>query len=128
MESYKQWLLKAVNDLKSAEKLAGGDDPLLDTALFHTQQAVEKCLKGFLAYHKQPLRKTHDLELLLEFCLEIDEAFSEFVEAVELLTPYATAFRYPDIILMPEEEEVATAITQAALVVDFVFGRLEMLN
>ena len=75
MESYKQWLLKSGSDLKSAKKLAGGDDPLLDTALFHTQQAVEKCLKGFLAYHKQPLKKTHDLELLLDFCLEIDQGF-----------------------------------------------------
>ena len=125
MENYEQWLLKADNDLKSAKKLAGGDDPLLDTALFHTQQAVEKCLKGFLAYHKQPLQKTHDLELLLEFCLDIDEAFAGFVEAIELLTPYATAYRYPDINLMPEEGDTATAITQATLVVDFVCGRLK---
>ena len=31
------WLIKAMNDLKSAEKLIEGDEPILDTAIYHTQ-------------------------------------------------------------------------------------------
>ena len=44
----RQWLLKADHDLAAAEKLSGGDEPLLDTAIYHCQQAAEKALKGFM--------------------------------------------------------------------------------
>ena len=36
-----QWLKKARNDLKSADKLSSGTEPLLDTAIYHCQQAAE---------------------------------------------------------------------------------------
>ncbi|MEW6107540.1 MAG: HEPN domain-containing protein, partial [Bacillota bacterium] len=35
-----------------------------DTACFHCQQAAEKHLKAFLAYHERPIPHTHDLEEL----------------------------------------------------------------
>lgn len=38
METYKIWLIKAQNDLKSCLKLAQGDEPILDTAVYHAQQ------------------------------------------------------------------------------------------
>ena len=37
---------------------------MLDDALFHCQQAVEKALKGLLTWHDVPFRKTHSLEEL----------------------------------------------------------------
>lgn len=40
------WLLRA--DLASARKLAAGADPLLDTAIYHCQQAAEKTLEALL--------------------------------------------------------------------------------
>lgn len=45
------WLLKAQRDLASAKRLADGDAPLLDTAIYHCQQAAEKAIKGFLVCH-----------------------------------------------------------------------------
>ena len=44
------WLVKAQHDLASAHRLAEGEDPLLDTAIYHCQQAAEKAIKGFLVY------------------------------------------------------------------------------
>lgn len=38
----RQWLIKADHDLRSAERLMEGDDPLLDTDVYHCQQAAEK--------------------------------------------------------------------------------------
>ena len=35
------------------------DPPLLEDALFHCQQAVEKVLKALLTWHDEPFRKTH---------------------------------------------------------------------
>jgi HEPN domain-containing protein len=54
------WFARAQRDLASSERL------LLQPAfpaevVFHCQQAAEKALKGFLVWHNQPFRKTHDL-------------------------------------------------------------------
>ena len=40
--------------------------PLPREALYHCQQAAEKALKGFLAFHDHPFRRTHDLRELGE--------------------------------------------------------------
>jgi HEPN domain-containing protein len=41
-----------------------GDDPYLDTAVYHCQQAVEKALKAFLTYHDTEFEKTHGISLV----------------------------------------------------------------
>ncbi len=42
------------------------------------------------------------------------------IKAVEMLTPYATEFRYPGDILNPEMKEVEQALTSAGAFVNFV--------
>ena len=120
MTSFEAWLYKANNDLKSALKLLDGDDPIMDTAIYHTQQCAEKALKGYLAFKSQPLKKTHDIELLVEVCSEIDSEFDKLYIYSENLTPYATAFRYPDIYLEPDYDEVYEAIDMAKKILNFV--------
>ena len=56
------WLVKSQRDLESARRLAVGNDPLYDTAIYHCQQSGEKSLKAFLVYHDKRLIKTHDLD------------------------------------------------------------------
>lgn len=41
-ELAKSWLIKAKRDLLSASQLAQADEPLLDTAAYHCQQAAER--------------------------------------------------------------------------------------
>jgi HEPN domain-containing protein len=67
------WLIKARNDLATAHKLASGTDPYLDTAIYHTQQAAEKALKGFLTFHHQQIVKTHDIRFLLGKAILIED-------------------------------------------------------
>ena len=45
----RSWLVKAASDLRAAIHEFTATPPLLDDIAFHTQQAVEKTLKGFLA-------------------------------------------------------------------------------
>lgn len=54
----KDWAQKGKNDLKNAKVLLqeGGTT---DAVCFHSQQAVEKYLKAFLAFHGAPVRKIH---------------------------------------------------------------------
>jgi HEPN domain-containing protein len=44
--------------------LAALTEPATDTAIYHSQQAAEKALKGYLAFRDQPLERTHDRERL----------------------------------------------------------------
>ena len=125
MIGYEAWLHKANNDLKSSLKLLEGDDPIMDTAIYHTQQCAEKALKGYLAFKKEPLKKTHDIELLVEICSAIDNEFEKLYDYSENLTPYATAFRYPDIYLEPDYDEVYEAIDMARKILGFVEKKIE---
>jgi len=123
--SYRAWLKKAVSDLKSARKLLAGDDPLMDTAIYHTQQCAEKALKAYLSFHQQPIQRSHDLELLVEVCMQIDKDFEGLYRYSEQLAPYATAFRYPDICLEPDYDDVFSAIEMAEKILDFVEKKIE---
>lgn len=120
MRQHEIWLIKAMNDLKSAEKLIEGDEPILDTAIYHTQQCAEKALKAFISYKQQPVKKTHDLELLVELASGFDKTFNELYEDTEILNPYDTEFRYPDAILEPDIEDVREAIEKAKNILSFV--------
>ena len=123
-ELVQNWLVKARHDLAAARKLASDPDPYLDIAIYHCQQAAEKAIKGFLAFHDRPLQRTHDVGALVTMALQHDAGFSEWVEAAALLTPYATEFRYPGIMLEPSPKEFAQALSAAEGLCSFVLSVL----
>lgn len=118
------WLVKARNDLSAADQLAAHPTPLLDAAVYHCQQAAEKAVKGFLASHGQTLVRTHDVRFLVNEAARIEPAFEDRLEEAARITPYATAYRYPDEILEPEPEEFEAARDAAAGIVGFVLSLL----
>lgn len=115
-----KWLGKARRDLLSAKRLARGNDPFLDTAIYHCQQCVEKSVKGWLVYYDQPFEKTHDLRLLVTLASEVEPKFTRWFDVAEQLSPYATAYRYPGEVLEPTEEEFQQAFKSASEFYDFV--------
>lgn len=123
MKQHETWLQKAFHDLQSSKKLITGDEPILDTAIYHTQQCAEKALKAFLAYHQKPILKTHDIQLLLELCEEIDIDFEDIYDDGIILSPYATEFRYPGVILDPDIADVHEAIIIAEKILLFVLNK-----
>lgn len=80
-------------DLASSERLLAGD-PLVETALFHCQQAVEKALKAYLSFHQRDYPFTHDLDELVELCGAVDAEFGTIQLASARLTRFAVVFRY----------------------------------
>ncbi|MDO8720925.1 MAG: HEPN domain-containing protein [Syntrophales bacterium] len=64
MKPYEYWMIKAYHDLISAKKLAQDEEPVLDTAIYHTQQCAEKALKAYLSYKQQPQRMVMGIFLL----------------------------------------------------------------
>jgi HEPN domain-containing protein len=120
----RNWLKKARRDLLSAKRLARGNDPYLDTAIYHCQQSIEKSVKGWLVYHDQSFEKTHDLRWLVTLASEIETKFANWFEIAEQMSPYATAYRYPGEVLEPTEEEFQQALKSAGKFYDFVCNLL----
>ena len=122
-----QWLLKADHDLRSAKRLMsqGEDEPLLDTAVYHCQQAAEKALKAYLTAHGVTFPKIHLLTPLVTLCSDINKSFLELLDAAEILTPLATEFRYPGDILEPDPSDADEAYRIAEDVVQFVISKLK---
>jgi HEPN domain-containing protein len=87
------WLHLADDDLDTVALLIReGGSPR--AACFHSQQAAEKSLKGFLAFRQKPSRKIHELDKLLEECLKIDSKFTDLRDDAIFLTQFYTDTRY----------------------------------
>ncbi len=89
----KGWMMKGDSDLATIKLTINSDGPY-DTACFHAQQAVEKYLKAILAFHGEPIPRTHDLEEIQLLCIKWIET-SEFRDlSLEELSDYAVSVRY----------------------------------
>jgi HEPN domain-containing protein len=115
-------LTKAESDLADARRCAESPGPY-DTACFHCQQACEKYLKGFLAFHNHPFPFTHDLERLTRLCQAVDASLDLTREDVVALTDYAVKLRY-DNEFWPSQSEAAEALVIAEEVRGAIKGRL----
>ena len=89
----RSWLAKAASDLRAGNHDLTSEPPLTGDSVFHAQQAAEKSMKGFLAWHDQPFRKTHDLAELGRQCAGVDASLEPLLRRAESLTVYAWIFR-----------------------------------
>lgn len=83
------WLVRAERDLAAGAHDLTAEPPLVEDIVFHAQQAVEKVLKAFLAWHERPFRKTHNLEELGEQCLGVEPGLKLVIDRAVPLTVYA---------------------------------------
>jgi HEPN domain-containing protein len=126
-ELVRDWLTRACHDLQAARTLAAGKEPLLDTAIYHCQQAAEKAIKGWLQSQDKPFPKTHDIEDLVAQAAKLHGDFKQFAKVAAVLTPYVSAFRYPgggSDEPMPSAEEFDEALQHAKTIYDFVLSLL----
>jgi HEPN domain-containing protein len=93
-------------------------------SVFHSQQAAEKAIKGFLTFRQIAFRRTHDLTDLGSQCASIDASLEPILREVEDLTDYATAFRYPDAPYEPDMSEAAEALKVATSLCDEIQRRI----
>lgn len=63
-EDLKEWVFIAKSDLDSASYLTHMKPFPTAIICYHSQQCVEKLLKGFLALNGRPVPKTHNLLML----------------------------------------------------------------
>jgi len=94
LEEGKRWLAQAQRDLTDAEILL--DAQSYASSCFHTQQAAEKAVKGFL--YSQGIRAiiSHSVTKLISECARIDGGFADFTEAGKELDRHYIGSRYPN--------------------------------
>jgi HEPN domain-containing protein len=112
------------SDLRAGDHERTAVPPLTDDMVFHAQQAAEKAIKGFLSWHDQPFRKTHDLSEVGRQCMAIDVSLEDLLRRAERLSVYAWAFRYPGDAVDPPLEEAQAALAVAREVVEALLARL----
>jgi HEPN domain-containing protein len=125
LQDARAWLSKAELDLKAAtHETAAPGEGLWGDVMFHSQQAAEKALKAFLAWHDVPFRKTHNLEELGAQCATMDTSLRPLTDQAVPLTEYAWKFRYPGEYDEPDRAEAERALAAARNVYQGILTRL----
>ncbi len=124
--SFQDWLDKAKNDLLAAEAILGYyEQPPIEIAVYHCQQAAEKSLKAFTVARIQQRQRIHDLIALLEECLALDSSFDSLRNHTINLDRFYIESRYPvDEPIIFSLDEAREALTQAQEIYDFVSNKL----
>lgn len=88
------WFEKGDEDKKAVDILLkhGGS---ISVSSYLIQQMLEKYMKGFLLSKNWRLKRTHDLEELLDKMVEYDLSFEEFRELSQEATAFYFFERYP---------------------------------
>jgi len=125
-EDVKRWLIKALEDLRIAKhELSFPEEEIATGPLcFHCQQAVEKLLKAFLVSRGIDFGRTHNLEYLLNLCINQDPEFAQL--NVGNLTSYAVGIRYVDDFYIPSIDEAREAFDIALKIKNFIFYKLDI--
>ena len=118
------WFRKASQDLAAARLDLDASVPLIEDALFHCEQAIEKSIKGYLFWHDTPFRKTHDLREISGAAVSIDSSLEPLLRSASPLGIYAVIFRYPGDAGEPSLEEGEEALDLARRVHDEILARL----
>lgn len=91
---YKDWIEKAQRDLKSA-KILKEHDCGNDVVAFHSQQAVEKVLKGYLISKGEGIVSGHSLIYLCKLSERHNNEFKKYIKDCGFLNQYYIETRYP---------------------------------
>lgn len=115
MKEQNNWFYFAEEDIKMAE--SAFKERIFNQACFHSQQAVEKMLKGFLKAKGVIIPRTHFLIELLKICIKIDKDFQDLRDECAILDDYYIPTRYPDAIPgvlpegLPKEKDAKEALS-----------------
>lgn len=123
-ELVQQWLAKAEEDFKVAERLAGEGEAYLSAVGFHAQQAAEKFLKAVLVHHQVEFPKTHDLGEILDLVATVEACLAGGLRDTAGLTDYAVDIRYPGDFPEMTAEDGKAAVSLAARVREAVREKL----
>lgn len=108
-----RWLAFVDEDITVTEALLANSPPLILSAAFHSQQAVEKMAKAVIVAFGAAAPKIHDVEELSFVVEDVDPNLGREIRKLGNLTSWYIAVRYPDMDVesLPSLEEVTTIVS-----------------
>ena len=126
---YNEWTKIGEKDYSAAKKMFDENWTQHEYLICYlSQQAAEKYLKAYHAYHGEEIIKIHILEKLLDICLKYDGDFEEIRDKCEYLTMFATQTRYPDITIDVNTTEAKRALESAETIISFIKNKMKDLK
>lgn len=115
----KDWFAKAALDLMRVEALLAINDD--EGAGFHLQQAAEKYLKGYLLGRGWRLKRTHDLDDLIDDALKFDAHLETFRNSCRFAGEFYVSERYPfPLVSIPPRAQLDAAIVKIKEMVVYI--------
>ena len=112
------WFRKGQDDLQRVpRRLQEGD---YEDAAFHLQQALEKCLKGFLIARGWKLQRTHNRSLLLDEATPFLSALESHQSLCQEVSAFYVEERYPLSMEPPTREELEPLLQQAQQLINLL--------
>ena len=107
----REWLSKADEDYRVAERELTAEPPAFSAVCFHAQQAVEKAMKALLVDFGLAFPRTHDLKFLLDLIKPATDAFNELEGELVAISVSAIEVRYPG--SKPDRTRAVNAVATA---------------
>ncbi|MCL1836049.1 MAG: HEPN domain-containing protein [Treponema sp.] len=103
-----EWFWIAEEDIESAMLLNTSIKSQKTNVYYHCSQAIEKYLKGYLAYNDIIYNKDHNLSLTIKKCVDCDISFSDILQDCNKMTAAIKNLRYPGRII-PTDKDLSFA-------------------
>lgn len=114
------WIIKGNRDLALVRDMLPNWAKFPDLLCYHCQQAAEKHLKALLLHHGGPVKRTHDLEELVDLLAPFEPSITaEHYNNALIINDYAILMRYPGLSNDPTEADVLEALESAVFFRDF---------
>lgn len=120
-----RWIIRANADLKTCNILSKSRGSAPEIICFHAQQCVEKYLKAFLVHVNIKFPRTHDLNQLIQLCINQDATFNELQTMTKELNAYAVTVRYPDAWCEISREDSSNAVKMATYIRKFLKTKIK---
>jgi HEPN domain-containing protein len=95
IEDVKEWLRIADDDFDAAIILNESARKHYEIICYLCAQAIEKYLKGYLAWNDIIPEKTHNLAYLNRICADKDKIFENVKTECDIINRYGNDIRYP---------------------------------
>lgn len=120
---YKEWINYSEKDLIAAQFLMTATNPPIEIICYHCQQSAEKLFKAFLIKNDIIPSRTHDLNLLVNECVKIENTISILKKECNRLNDFGVNTRYPNNMDL-ELEDAKIALKDAEKIKEYILSKI----
>ncbi|MDR1867569.1 MAG: HEPN domain-containing protein [Treponema sp.] len=120
----KEWFQHSYNNLIVAKHSFEDLCPKqIDISSYLCQQCAETALKGYLVFKDIEPPKIHNLRMLCQLCIDIDDSFNTIISFCVALNKYSVISRYPNE-LETDETTAKLSIEKAKTIYEFCLEKI----